>query len=87
MNAKKSCGTEPICEVKAMSDNMNIITMQDEVVEALNRHSLPLVVKKIVLENVLLRVEAAMRDVMERESTETTAAEGAAPETEAGGEA
>ena len=62
-----------------MSDNMNIITMQDEVVVALNRHSLPLAVKKIVLENVLLRVEA--------ENTETAAAEGAAPETEAGGEA
>lgn len=70
-----------------MSDNMNIITMQDEVVVALNRHSLPLAVKKIVLENVLLRVEATMRDVMERENTETAAAESTAPETEAGGEA
>lgn len=43
-----------------MTDNERIAALQQQVLEALNGSPLPLGVKALVLENLLLRVQAAM---------------------------
>ena len=56
-----------------MSDNELILNLQNEVLAAVNRSRMPLAVKSLVLENVLMKVNAAMQE--EKQATaEATAA-------------
>lgn len=45
-----------------MSDNELIIKLQNDVLNALNSSQMPLMVKAIVLENVLLKVNTSVKD-------------------------
>lgn len=45
-----------------MSDNELIIQLQNDVLNALNSSQMPLMVKSIVLENALLKVNASVKD-------------------------
>ena len=47
-----------------MTDNEKIVQMQAEILAAVNRYPLPLAVKKLALENVLLNVDAALQDAL-----------------------
>lgn len=63
-----------------MSDNEMILTLQNEVFAAVNASKMPLAVKSLVLENALMKVNAAMQAEKERpaaEATEVTAEQAA----------
>lgn len=45
-----------------MSDNELIAKLQNDIISAVNASQMPLMVKSIVLENVLLRVNASIRN-------------------------
>lgn len=45
-----------------MSDNELIAKLQSDIISAVNASQMPLMVKSIVLENVLLRVNASIRN-------------------------
>lgn len=55
-----------------MSDNEMILTLQNEVFAAVNASKMPLAVKSLVLENALMKVNAAMQAEKERQTTEAT---------------
>lgn len=55
-----------------MSDNEMILTLQDEVFAAVNASKMPLAVKSLVLENALMKVNAAMQAEKERQAAEAT---------------
>lgn len=57
-----------------MSDNEMILTLQNEVFEAVNASKMPLAVKSLVLENALMKVNAAMQAEKERQAAEATEA-------------
>ena len=50
-----------------MSDNEMILTLQNEVFAAVNASKMPLAVKSLVLENALMKVNAAMQAEKERQ--------------------
>lgn len=55
-----------------MSDNEMILTLQNEVFAAVNASKMPLAVKSLVLENALMKVNAAMQAEKERKAAEAT---------------
>lgn len=55
-----------------MSDNEMILTLQNEVFAAVNASKMPLAVKSLVLENALMKVNAAMQAEKERQAAEAT---------------
>lgn len=55
-----------------MSDNEMILTLQNEVFAAVNASKMPLAVKSLVLENALMKVNAAMQAEKERQAAEDT---------------
>ena len=55
-----------------MSDNEMILTLQNEVFAAVNTSKMPLAVKSLVLENALMKVNAAMQAEKERQAAEAT---------------
>ena len=55
-----------------MSDNDMILTLQNEVFAAVNASKMPLAVKSLVLENALMKVNAAMQAEKERQAAEAT---------------
>lgn len=55
-----------------MSDNEMILTLQNEVFAAVNASKMPLAVKSQVLENALMKVNAAMQAEKERQAAEAT---------------
>lgn len=57
-----------------MSDNEMISTLQNEVFAAVNASKMPLAVKSLVLENALMKVNAAMQAEKERQAAEATEA-------------
>lgn len=57
-----------------MSDNEMILTLQNEVFAAVNASKMPLAVKSLVLENALMKVNAAMQAEKERQVAEATEA-------------
>lgn len=57
-----------------MSDNEMILTLQNEVFEAVNASKMPLAVKSLVLENAMMKVNAAMQAEKERQAAEATEA-------------
>lgn len=63
-----------------MSDNEMILTLQNEVFAAVNASKMPLAVKSLVLENALMKVNAAMqaeKELQAAEATEVTAEQAA----------
>jgi hypothetical protein len=56
-----------------MSDNELIIQLQTDVLNVLNSSQMPLMVKSIVLENVLLKVNASVKDEIARQQAQTAA--------------
>lgn len=57
-----------------MSDNEMILTLQNEVFAAVNASKMPLAVKSLVLENAMMKVNAAMQAEKERQAAEATEA-------------
>lgn len=57
-----------------MSDNEMILTLQNEVFAAVNASKMPLAVKSLVLENALMKVNAAMQAEKEQQAAEATEA-------------
>lgn len=57
-----------------MSDNEMILTLQNEVFAAVNASKMPLAVKSLVLENAIMKVNAAMQAEKERQAAEATEA-------------
>lgn len=55
-----------------MSDNEMILTLQNEVFAAVNASKMPMAVKSLVLENALMKVNAAMQAEKERQAAEAT---------------
>ena len=51
-----------------------ILTLQNEVFAAVNASKMPLAVKSLVLENALMKVNAAMQAEKERQAAEATEA-------------
>lgn len=56
-----------------MSDNELIIQLQTDVLNVVNSSQMPLMVKSIVLENVLLKVNASVKDEIARQQAQTAA--------------
>ena len=54
-----------------MSDNELIIQLQNNVLNAINSSQMPLMVKSLVLENALLKVNAAMKNEAEKQAQQT----------------
>ena len=54
-----------------MSDNELIIQLQTNVLNAINSSQMPLMVKSLVLENALLKVNAAMKNEAEKQAQQT----------------
>ena len=54
-----------------MSDNELIIQLQNNVLNAINSSQMPLMVKYLVLENALLKVNATMKNEVEKQSQQT----------------
>ena len=50
-----------------MTDNELIVKLQNDVLDAVNASKMPLMVKAIVLENVLLKVNASIRSKNEKQ--------------------
>lgn len=53
-----------------MSDNELIIQLQTDVLNVVNSSQMPLMVKALVLENVLLKVNASVRDEIARQQAQ-----------------
>ena len=51
-----------------MSDNELIIQLQNRILNAVNSSKLPLMVKALVIENVLLKLNAAVKDEAEKQA-------------------
>lgn len=60
-----------------MSDNEMILTLQNEVFAAVNNSKMPLAVKSLVLENALMKVNAAMQAEKEWQAAEAPAEQAA----------
>ena len=58
-------------EVYKMSDNELIIQLQNNVLNAINSSQMPLMVKSLVLENALLKVNATMKNEAEKQAQQT----------------
>lgn len=56
-----------------MSDNELIIQLQNSILGAVNSSQMPLMVKALVLENVLLKVNASVRDEIARQQAQAAA--------------
>ena len=56
-----------------MSDNELIIRLQTDVLNVVNSSQMPLMVKSIVLENVLLKVNASVKDEIARQQAQAAA--------------
>ena len=50
-----------------MTDNELIVKLQNDVLDAVNASKMPLMVKAIVLENILLKVNASIRNENEKQ--------------------
>ena len=53
-----------------MSDNELIIQLQTNVLNAINSSQMPLMVKSLVLENVLLKVNTSVKDEFSRQQAQ-----------------
>ena len=51
-----------------MGDNLKIITLEKDIVEILNKSTLPILVKKMVLEKVLAAATESMNQVIQAET-------------------
>ena len=51
-----------------MSDNELIIQLQNSILNAVNSSQMPLMVKALVIENVLLKLNAAVKDEAEKQA-------------------
>ena len=58
-------------EVYKMSDNELIIQLQTNVLNAINSSQMPLMVKSLVLENALLKVNATMKNEVDKQAQQT----------------
>ena len=58
-------------EVYKMSDNELIIQLQNNVLNAINSSQMPLMVKSLVLENALLKVNATMKNEADKQAQQT----------------
>jgi hypothetical protein len=56
-----------------MSDNELIIQLQTDVLNVVNSSQMPLMVKSIVLENVLLKVNTSVKDEIARQQAQAAA--------------
>lgn len=56
-----------------MSDNELIIQLQNGILSAVNSSQMPLMVKALVLENILLKVNASVRDEIARQQAQAAA--------------
>lgn len=54
-----------------MSDNELIIQLQTNVLNAINSSQMPLMVKSLVLENTLLKVNATMKNEADEQAQQT----------------
>jgi hypothetical protein len=54
-----------------MSDNELIIQLQTNVLNAINSSQMPLMVKSLVLENALLKVNATMKNEADEQAQQT----------------
>jgi hypothetical protein len=54
-----------------MSDNELIIQLQTNVLNAINSSQMPLMVKSLVLENALLKVNATMKNEADKQAQQT----------------
>ena len=54
-----------------MSDNELIIQLQTNVLNAINSSQMPLMVKSLVLENALLKVNVTMKNEAEKQAQQT----------------
>ena len=54
-----------------MSDNELIIQLQNSILNAVNSSQMPLMVKSLVLENALLKVNATMKNEAEKQAQQT----------------
>ena len=55
-----------------MSDNELIIQLQNSILNAVNSSQMPLMVKAIVLENVLLKVNMSVKDEIAQQQEQAT---------------
>lgn len=55
-----------------MSDNELVLTLQTDVIACINNSKLPLAVKRLILENVLLRIDSALKDADVERSESTS---------------
>ena len=53
-----------------MSDNELIIQLQNSILNAVNSSQMPLMVKALVLENVLLKVNTSVKDEFSRQQAQ-----------------
>ena len=53
-----------------MSDNELIIQLQNSIISAVNSSQMPLMVKALVLENVLLKVNTSVKDEFSRKQAQ-----------------
>ena len=51
-----------------MGDNLKIITLEKDIVDVLNKSTLPILVKKMVLEKVLAAATESMNQVIQAET-------------------
>lgn len=51
-----------------MGDNLKIITLEKDIVDVLNKSTLPILVKKMVLEKVLSAATESMNQVLQAET-------------------
>ena len=51
-----------------MSDNELIIQLQNSILNAVNLSQMPIMVKDLVIENVLLKLNAAVKDEAEKQA-------------------
>ena len=56
-----------------MSDNELIIQLQTDVLSVVNSSQMPLMVKALVLENILLKVNASVKDEIARQQAQAVA--------------
>lgn len=56
-----------------MSDNELIVQLQTDVLNVVNSSQMPLMVKSIVLENVLLKVNTSVKDEIARQQAQAAA--------------
>lgn len=56
-----------------MSDNELIIQLQNSILSAVNSSQMPLMVKALVLENVLLKVNTSVKDEIDRQQAQAAA--------------